>query len=211
MEIRGVSSTTAVRPTAFQPMEAGVAASSAGSVQPSPTQTGSTAAGGEAGKSSGPGYISPYLRYDQGARVAVLYFRDFDTGETQDQIPSQRVVEEYRRAADRLAQDDQRKSTGTQTASGGKADPAAGSTDGLSNGTTSRAGAATAWSTAGTGLGGGTSFAGGSVDSGSAAATGAASPGTPSTGAVPATSGFTPAAAAGRYGGSPGGLVSVTV
>lgn len=43
-------------------------------------------------------YISPVLRYDQGARLAVLYFRDFDTGETRDQIPAERVVEQYRRS-----------------------------------------------------------------------------------------------------------------
>ena len=42
-------------------------------------------------------YISPVLRYDQSARVAVLFFRDFDTGETRDQIPAERVVEQYRR------------------------------------------------------------------------------------------------------------------
>lgn len=43
-------------------------------------------------------YISPVLRYDQSARVAVLLFRDFDTGETRDQIPAERVVEQYRRS-----------------------------------------------------------------------------------------------------------------
>ncbi|CAO3410761.1 hypothetical protein [Azospirillum largimobile] len=211
MEIRGVSSTTAVRPTAFQPTEAGIAASSAASTQPSPARTAGPPAGPEEERTSGAGYISPYLRYDQGARVAVLYFRDFDTGETQDQIPSQRVVEEYRRAADRLAQDDQRKSAaGTQARNRTAADPAAGSADGLA-GAASGTGAAADWSIAGTGLGVGTGFTGGSVYSGSAASTGAASPGTTSTGAAPAASGFTPAAAAGRYGGSPGGLVSVTV
>ncbi|MDR6772062.1 hypothetical protein [Azospirillum sp. BE72] len=207
MEIRGVSSTTAVRPTAFQPTEGGVAASSADSVQPSPTQTDGTATGTETGKSSGPGYISPYLRYDQGARVAVLYFRDFDTGETQDQIPSQRVVEEYRRAADRLAQDDQRKSAGTQTASGGKAETAAGSTDGSAR-TASGAGSATTRSTDGSGSGAtslGVSFAS-ATGRPTASASGSGIP----TGTAPAA-GFAPAPAAGNYGGSPGGLVSVTV
>ncbi|MFP5515380.1 MAG: hypothetical protein ACLGJC_20125 [Alphaproteobacteria bacterium] len=202
MEIRGVSSTTAVRPTAFQPTEAGGAVSSASSSQPSPIQTGGT--GTEAEKASGAGYISPYMRYDQGARVAVLYFRDFETGETQDQIPSQRVVEEYRRAAGRLAQDDQRKSAAaTQTASGGAADPSAGSTDGTA-GTASGAGPATARSAAGAGSGGtslGISFASGSADRGPAS----------STGMDPAAAGAPPAPVAGRSGGSPGGLVSVTV
>lgn len=48
------------------------------------------------------GYISPYLRYDQMAHVAVLFFRDTDTGETKDQIPAERVVEQYRRNLLRL-------------------------------------------------------------------------------------------------------------
>lgn len=218
MEIRGVSSTTAVRPTAFQPTEAGIAASSAASTQPSPARTAGTPAGPEAERTSGAGYISPYLRYDQGARVAVLYFRDFDTGETQDQIPSQRVVEEYRRAADRLAQDDQRKSAaGTQARNGTAADPAAGSADGLA-GAASGTGSAAAWNAAATGSGGGTSlgasFASATGNSGPAASasvyTGAPTGSAP-TGAAPASGGFTPVAAAGGYGGSPGGLVSVTV
>ncbi|CAO3377163.1 hypothetical protein [Azospirillum argentinense] len=48
------------------------------------------------------GYISPVLRYDQDARLAVIYFRDRSSGETQNQIPAQQVVEEYRRTASRL-------------------------------------------------------------------------------------------------------------
>lgn len=214
MEIRGVSSTTAVRPTAFQPTEAGgVAVSSASSSQSAPIQTGGNATGTEAEKASGAGYISPYMRYDQGARVAVLYFRDFETGETQDQIPSQRVVEEYRRAAGRLAQDEQKKSAAaTQTASGDAADPSAGSSD-KTAGTASGTGSATTRSTGGTGSGGGTSlgvsFASATVSSGPAAS--ASAPSGVSTGTSPATGGFTPVAAAGGFGGSPGGLVSVTV
>jgi hypothetical protein len=49
-------------------------------------------------------YISPVLRYDQNARVAVLYFRDFDTGETRDQIPAKRVVEKYRQSGGRSSE-----------------------------------------------------------------------------------------------------------
>ena len=214
MEIRGVSSTTAIRPTAFQPTEGGVAVSSANSSQPAPIQTGgiptATATGTEAEKASGAGYISPYMRYDQGARVAVLYFRDFETGETQDQIPSQRVVEEYRRAAGRLAQDDQKKSAAaaTQTASGDAADPSAGSSGGTA-GTASGTGSATTRSTGGTGSGAGTS-----LGVSFASATGSSGPAAPtsvSTGTSQAAGGFTPVAAAGGFGGSPGGLVSVTV
>lgn len=39
-------------------------------------------------------YISPVVRYDQAAKLAVLFFRDADTGETRDQIPAEKVVEE---------------------------------------------------------------------------------------------------------------------
>ncbi len=192
MEIRGVSSTTAIRPTAFQPAEAGSALASP------PAESTGNSAEGATDKASGPGYISPFMRYDQGARVAVLYFRDFDTGETQDQIPSQRVVEEYRRTASRLAQEDERKSAAAKTEASGSTDGAAVRT-GASSGsgftpTASDSGAA------GTSIG--VSFASASGGGGTAAGAGAA---------APTTGGFTPAATGGRSGGSPGGLVSVTV
>lgn len=191
MEIRGVSSTTAIRPTAFQPTESGSASAS-----PPAESTGSTAEGGT-DKASGPGYISPFLRYDQGARVAVLYFRDFDTGETQDQIPSQRVVEEYRRTASRLAQEDERKSAAAKAGSSGSADGSTGSTGASSgSGYTPAAGDS---GSAGTSIG--VSFASASGGGTAGASSAAAS----------ATGGFTPAATGGRSGGSPGGLVSVTV
>lgn len=192
MEIRGVSSTTAIRPTAFQPTEAGSASAS----RPADS-TGSTAGGGT-DKASGPGYISPFLRYDQGARVAVLYFRDFDTGETQDQIPSQRVVEEYRRTASRLAQEDERKSAAAKAA-------ASGSTDGSTGGTVTSSGSGYSTAAGDSGSAGtsiGVSFASASGSGGTAAVASAA---------APMTGGFTPAVTGGRAGGSPGGLVSVTV
>lgn len=200
MEIRGVSSTTALRPTAFQPTEAGTASPS------TPVQGTGNATSGETEKASGAGFISPFMRYDQGARVAVLYFRDFDTGETQDQIPSQRVVEEYRRTANRLSQEDERKAAAAKNGSDGSAGNA-GSSSGSgygaaaggsgSGGTTTGTSAATSASTAI-----GVSFASAPGSSGTAAG---------STAAAPATSGPTPAATGGYSGGSPGGLVSVTV
>ena len=192
MEIRGVSSSTAVRPTAFQPTEAGTASPSASAEDISAT------AAGETGKSSGAGFISPFMRYDQGARVAVLYFRDFDTGETQDQIPSQRVVEEYRRTANRLSQEDERKAAAAKSNSGGSA-----------GNMESSSGSGYGATTSGSGLGGttagrsvGVSFASAPSSNGTAAG---------STTAVPPTSGSTPTATGGYTGGSPGGLVSVTV
>jgi len=196
MEIRGVSSSTAVRPTAFQPTESGTASPST-----SAEDTGAVAAG-DTEKSSGAGFISPFMRYDQGARVAVLYFRDFDTGETQDQIPSQRVVEEYRRTANRLSQEDERKSAAAKSGADGSAGGAGGGPGGSS-------GSGYGTTTSGSGLGGttagrsvGVSFA--SAPSGSGTAAGPAA-------AAPPTSGFTPATTGGYTGGSPGALVSVTV
>lgn len=191
MEIRGVSSTTAIRPTAFQPTEAGTASTSL------PADGTGIAASTGSEKSSGAGYISPYLRYDQGARVAVLYFRDFDTGETQDQIPSQRVVEEYRRTASRLAQEDERKSAAAKTA-------ASGSTDGATGGTGASSGSGY------TPAAGNSGSAGGPVGVSFASAS-SGGPATGTSAAAPTTGGFTPAATGGPSGGSPGGLVSVTV
>lgn len=42
------------------------------------------------------GYFSPVMRFDQSAGLAVLHFRDFETGETTDQFPAKWVVEQYR-------------------------------------------------------------------------------------------------------------------
>jgi hypothetical protein len=62
-------------------------------------------------------YISPVLRYDQDARVAVLYFRDFDTGETRDQIPAEQVVKKYRQSGGRTTETEAETSaTTTQSA-----------------------------------------------------------------------------------------------
>ncbi|BAI76120.1 hypothetical protein AZL_d02940 (plasmid) [Azospirillum sp. B510] len=211
MEIRGVSSTTAVRSAAYQPTESG-AASQSGAAEASVTkQPGGVATGAE--KASGSGYISPFMRYDQGARVAVLYFRDFDTGETQDQIPSQRVVEEYRRTASRLTQENvQGKMAGSQTAA--KSSPNSSTTSAPGNSSDG----------AGSAPGGGVSPAGSAAGSAAPAslavsfasgAGGGAAIGT-SSGASPLASaqtggGAAPSTTGGSYGGSPGGLVSVTV
>lgn len=198
MEIRGVSSTTALRQTAFQPTEAGTASPSI------PVQGSGSATSGEAEKSSGAGFISPFMRYDQGARVAVLYFRDFDTGETQDQIPSQRVVEEYRRTANRLSQEDERKAAAAKSGSDGSAGGAGTSSGSGYGAAAGGSGSGSTGMTAGTAASPsiGVSFASAPGSSGTAAG---------STAAAPAAGGFTPAATGGYSGGSPGGLVSVTV
>lgn len=90
MEIKAVNSFAVTRPAAptAQVPEPQVAVGGGQGEQPK-TQAGI--------------YISPVVRYDQAAKLAVLFFRDADTGETRDQIPAERVVEEYRRAGGRSA------------------------------------------------------------------------------------------------------------
>ncbi len=154
------------------------------------------------------GYISPYLRYDQMAHVAVLFFRDTDTGETKDQIPAERVVEQYRRNLARLG-------VGTDatagTADGQEADQKAPG-NGIGTGGDRPA-------NAGVGQGRGTAsgvsagpFAG-LPDSGAAGGASTGSPVTASPGGTSA-SGLSNAAVAtgpGPTSGAPGGLVSLTV
>lgn len=201
MEIRSVSNAAVNRPTASSVVEAG--ANSATSLE-------STAGNASGDKKSASavvgGYISPYINYDQGARVAVLLFRDVETGATQDQIPSRRVVEEYRRTASRLGASTEQngkqgaKETGAESAAGGGTS----ATGSANSGSTSSgiSAAALGVSFASFGDGGGTS---------SAAASFASTSSTPSSGggAVASTA---PVAISGGGGGSySGGLVSVTV
>lgn len=41
-------------------------------------------------------YLSPFIRLDSATRLAILQFRDSDTGEVRAQYPSPRAVKEYR-------------------------------------------------------------------------------------------------------------------
>lgn len=50
-----------------------------------------------------PPYLSPVVKYDQLGRVPIVAYRDSATGEVKEQIPPERVVEEYRRNAIRSA------------------------------------------------------------------------------------------------------------
>lgn len=92
MEIKAVSSFAVTR-------------SAAPSVQAPEPQAQAGEGRGESPKTQAGIYISPVVRYDQAAKLAVLFFRDADTGETRDQIPAEKVVEEYRRAGGRSAGD----------------------------------------------------------------------------------------------------------
>lgn len=106
MDIRSVSGIQANRPT---PASAVPTPQSVADAAAQTSQTASSVADQSASAASpsdpvvvAGGYISPVMRYDQGARLAVIYFRDRSSGETQNQIPAQQVVEEYRRTASRL-------------------------------------------------------------------------------------------------------------
>ena len=190
MEIRSISNIAAIRPVAIPtaPTSAEPAAEPAADASTTPDASERTA------RTPG-GFISPVLRYDQMAHVAVLFFRDFDSGETKDQIPAERVVEEYRRNALRVNGDREHpsdkvsqaaaKTGGVSTNDGASAeasDKAGGSPAGF---TFTRAGVA----------------AGAAIPAPSVAY--AATPASVGSGAV-VSSGAT-------GGGVPGGLVSVTV
>lgn len=110
MSVTAISSALAYQRPAAAGKSAEASASESG---------GGSASGGNAQAPAA--LVSPVLRYDQGARVAVLYFRDFDTGETRDQIPAKRVVEKYRQSGGRSSEtetgaDTATSSTRTQTA-----------------------------------------------------------------------------------------------
>lgn len=85
MDIKATSSVSL-----YRPLTSSVDASSG-------REAASGAETSETENSAGAVYVSPVLRYDQQARIAVLFYRDADSGETEDQIPPKRVVEEYRR------------------------------------------------------------------------------------------------------------------
>lgn len=131
------------RPTAFTTSQTFTTGESANTASPESSAT-SVELGSEKKAASGAaGYISTFLRYDQEARVMVLLFRDVDTGATQDQIPSQRVVEEYRRNASRLTAADGAAMTSQAAGqtnvseSTGTASPGTGTESGSPSGSTS--------------------------------------------------------------------------
>ncbi len=77
--------------------EARVESASFASVNSSEFSQGSTviSAPEESGTRQGAYYISPFIRLDTSTRLAILEFRDSETGEVQQQYPSPRVVKEY--------------------------------------------------------------------------------------------------------------------
>lgn len=56
----------------------------------------------DSGKESAyPRFVSPVLEYNQGAERMVMLFRDPTTGKTEDQIPSEAALKQYREAVQR--------------------------------------------------------------------------------------------------------------
>ncbi|HYD70210.1 hypothetical protein [Azospirillum sp.] len=92
MDIKALSSVALSRPA--MPMSAREAVPGA---EPS-------APGGDSGGM--PLFLSPVFRYDNTAHVAILAFRDGDTGDVKQQIPPERVVAEYRRNGGKSGLDD---------------------------------------------------------------------------------------------------------
>lgn len=172
MEIKAVGSFAVTRPVA--------------PTAQAPEPQASTGGGqGETPKTQAGIYISPVVRYDQAAKLAVLFFRDADTGETRDQIPAEKVVEEYRRAGGRSAGD----ASSGESPTGYERVSSDGTSDAGGTGTTS----VTTTGTAGTGAGG--SGAGGGY-----------------TGGYGSTAGTSVSAGFAASGGTSGGArVSVTV
>lgn len=91
MDIRAITSTAVSR----QALNAPVARERAPEAE---TETGGAVRGDLA---VAPAYISPIVRYDNAARMAVLTFRDHSTGEVTSQIPPERIVAEYRKIGGR--------------------------------------------------------------------------------------------------------------
>jgi len=192
MEIRSISNIAATRPVATPAAPTAAEPAVAASTTPDASE--------RAARTSG-GFISPVLRYDQMAHVAVLFFRDFDSGETKDQIPAERVVEEYRRNALRVNGDQDQPSDKTGRTAAVKTGGAS-TKDGTSAAATDGAGGSPAGFTS--------AYAGGAPG---AAAVSAPSV-TPSVAyaAAPVSAGGGAAVSSGGTGGgAPGGLVSVTV
>ncbi len=200
MEIRSVSNAAVNRPTASSVPDA-----VANTNESLDSSTGDASDDKKSSSAVVGGYISPYINYDQGARVAVLLFRDVETGATQDQIPSRRVVEEYRRTASRLG------GSSEQTSGQGAKETGA---ESVAVGGTSASGSANSGTTSSgpSAASLGVSFASFSASGGtsSAATSFVSTSSTPSSGVGASTA---PVAISGGGGGSPysGGLVSVTV
>lgn len=64
-----------------------------------------------------PAFLSPVFRYDNAAQVAIMAFRDGNTGEVTQQFPPERIVAEYRRVG---GQGDSAKPATSESSQGGR-------------------------------------------------------------------------------------------
>ena len=89
MLVEGIRSATSYQPAAIT--------SAPAPVEPAPS---------EAPRSVQLPYLSPVLSYDSDAAIAVLMFRNSESGDVEAQYPSERVVREYQlRGRDKMAVD----------------------------------------------------------------------------------------------------------
>ncbi len=79
-------------------------ASSGQSATEPPRTEAASAAAGTITTAAGVSYVSPFGRYDYSSRLEILQFRNAETGKVTLQIPSERVVDAYRRGSEISAQ-----------------------------------------------------------------------------------------------------------
>ena len=97
----------------------GVNPVASGSVASVASQAGTTAAAAPtaaetANTAAAAGYISPFGRFDYTSHLEILQFRNSDTGKVTLQIPSERVVDAYRRSGAVSGQQQQHQTPVTQ-------------------------------------------------------------------------------------------------
>lgn len=91
-------------PTSPLPGKGGIIAQSLGEgARAKPLKQGAEPSATDGGDASAAApYVSPVLQYDSKAKLAVLVVRDSVTGEVEQQIPSRRIVETYRKQNERI-------------------------------------------------------------------------------------------------------------
>lgn len=87
MSIGAISGSSLTR---FALSASGVSAVAPGTDAGSPSSAESLSSAAQAA------FVSPVVKYDSIAKVAVLYFRDGGTGDVYQQIPAEKVLKEYR-------------------------------------------------------------------------------------------------------------------
>lgn len=76
-----------------------VSQASDGQAASTAAKAGAASTADAAGSAAGVSYVSPFGRYDYSSHMEILQFRNAETGKVTLQIPSERVVDAYRRGA----------------------------------------------------------------------------------------------------------------